>query len=107
MFDLVSDVHCYPQFLLRCDATQIAPTHSDGQTAEISMNSKGLRQKFSTRNRHIHHESGALEDRLSLVQGPFSRLEGRWLFVPVGAVLDWIASSSVDAFVKRMKNVHG
>lgn len=136
MFDLVSDVPRYPQFLPWCDASQILQTHPDGQTAEISMNFKGLRQTFSTRNTHVRHASGLLEDRLSLVKGPFSRLEGQWLYSPVGAVgeglapackvelylsysfgnaaiaalvgpvFDKIASSLVDAFVKRAEEVY-
>ena len=137
MFDLVSDVPRYPQFLPWCDAAQILQRNPDGQTAEISLNFKGLRQKFSTRNTHIRHASGMLEDRLSLVQGPFSRLEGQWLFTPVGAVVDGsaqackvelylsysfgnaamaalvgpvfdkIASNLVDAFVQRAESVYG
>lgn len=134
MFDLVSDVQRYPQFLPWCDAAQILHTHADGQTAEISLSFKGLRQTFSTRNTHIQHESGVLEERLSLVQGPFSRLEGQWLFSPVGGavpaaskvelflsysfgnaamaalvgpVFDKIASNLVDAFVQRAESVYG
>ena len=137
MFDLVSDVPRYPQFLPWCDAAQILQKHADGQTAEIGLNFKGLRQKFSTRNTYIRHDSGLLEDRLSLVQGPFSRLEGQWLYTPVGAsesglaqackvelylsysfgnaamaalvgpVFDKIASSLVDAFVQRAEGVYG
>jgi ribosome-associated toxin RatA of RatAB toxin-antitoxin module len=134
MFDLVSDVPRYPQFLPWCDAAQILQTHPDGQTAEISLNFKGMRQTFSTRNIHIRHENGALEDRLSLVQGPFSKLQGQWLFTPVGGagmdsckvelflsysfgnaamaamvgpVFDKIASNLVDAFVQRAESVYG
>jgi ribosome-associated toxin RatA of RatAB toxin-antitoxin module len=137
MFDLVSDVPRYPQFLPWCDAAQIIEKHADGQTAEIGLNFKGLRQKFSTRNTYVRHDSGAMEDRLSLVQGPFSRLEGQWLYTPVGAttagaaqackvelflsysfgnaamaalvgpVFDKIASSLVDAFVQRAESVYG
>lgn len=137
MFDLVSDVPRYPQFLPWCDAAQVLQTHEDGQTAEISLNFKGLRQKFSTRNTYLRYSSGSLEDRLSLVQGPFSRLEGQWLYSPVGAlgdgaaaackvelylsysfgnaamaalvgpVFDKIASSLVDAFVQRAESVYG
>lgn len=137
MFDLVSDVPRYPQFLPWCDAAQIIQTHADGQTAEIGLNFKGIRQKFSTRNTHLRHASGLLEDHLTLVQGPFSRLEGQWLYTPVGPavngsaqackvelflsysfgnaamatlvgpVFDKIASSLVDAFVQRAESVYG
>jgi ribosome-associated toxin RatA of RatAB toxin-antitoxin module len=97
MFDLVSDVPRYPQFLPWCDAAQVLQFHADGQTAEISLNFKGLRQKFSTRNTYVRHESGALEDRLSLVEGPFSRLEGQWLYTPVGAVATGLEPSEAQA----------
>ena len=71
---------------------------------------------------------------IKLVNGPFSRLEGEWNFLPlgdgtqrackveltlnygfdnatlgklVGPVFDKIAGSMVDAFVKRAKQVYG
>ncbi|NJS35972.1 MAG: type II toxin-antitoxin system RatA family toxin [Brachymonas sp.] len=94
MFDLVSDVPRYPQFLPWCDAAHILQKHADGQTAEISLNFKGLRQKFSTRNTHVRHESGAIEERLSLVQGPFSQLEGQWLFSPLRDIQSGAAPSA-------------
>jgi ribosome-associated toxin RatA of RatAB toxin-antitoxin module len=72
--------------------------------------------------------------RIKLVNGPFSRLDGEWNFVPlgddlqracrveltlnygfdnatlsklVGPVFDKIAGSMVDAFVKRATQVYG
>ncbi len=134
MFDLVSDVASYPKFLPWCDKAKVLQKHADGQTAEISLNFKGLRQSFSTRNTHIRYEDGTLEDRLKLVSGPFSQLDGVWRFSPVGdislssckielelsydfdnaamaalvgPVFDWIASSLVDAFVQRAESVYG
>jgi ribosome-associated toxin RatA of RatAB toxin-antitoxin module len=71
---------------------------------------------------------------MKLVEGPFSRLDGQWKFTPlgnaaqrackvelelhygfdnaalgalVGPVFDKIASSMVEAFVKRAEQVHG
>ncbi len=84
MFDLVSDVASYPQFLPWCDAASVIERHADGQTAQIGLQFMGLRQSFSTRNTHFHHEGGVLEDRLSLRSGPFSRLDGSWRYTPVG-----------------------
>ncbi|MBS7806444.1 type II toxin-antitoxin system RatA family toxin [Variovorax sp. PCZ-1] len=134
MFDLVSDVASYPQFLPWCDQAQVLQKHADGQTAEISLNFKGLKQSFSTRNTHVRYEDGTLEDRLQLVKGPFSQLDGVWRFSPVGdialssckielalsydfdntamaalvgPVFEWIASSLVDAFVQRAESVYG
>jgi ribosome-associated toxin RatA of RatAB toxin-antitoxin module len=134
MFDLVADVASYPQFLPWCDHAGIVQRHADGQTAEISLNFRGLRQSFSTRNTHVQLLGGVMEDRLQLVNGPFSKLDGVWRFSPVGGadlgsckiqlqlsyafdnlamaavvgpVFDWIASSLVDAFVKRAEQVYG
>jgi len=134
MLDLVSDVASYPQFLPWCDRASVVQRHADGQTAEISLNFRGLRQSFTTRNTHVQLLGGVMEDRLQLVSGPFSKLEGVWRFSPVGAadlgsckielhlsydfdnlamaalvgpVFEWIASSLVDAFVKRAEEVYG
>jgi ribosome-associated toxin RatA of RatAB toxin-antitoxin module len=134
MFDLVSDVASYPQFLPWCDRASVVQRHADGQTAEIGLNFRGLRQSFTTRNTHVQLLGGVMEDRLQLVNGPFSKLDGVWRFSPVGGadmgsckielqlsydfdnvamaavvgpVFDWIASSLVDAFVKRAEQVYG
>lgn len=134
MFDLVSDVASYPKFLPWCDKAQVLGKHADGQTAEISLNFKGLQQSFSTSNTYTCLPDGTLEDRLKLVKGPFSQLEGVWRFTPVGdaslssckielelsydfdnaamaaivgPVFDWIASNLVGAFVQRAESVYG
>jgi ribosome-associated toxin RatA of RatAB toxin-antitoxin module len=134
MFDLVSDVASYPRFLPWCDRAQVLQKHEDGQTAEIGLNFKGLRQSFSTRNTHVRYTDGTLEDRLKLVSGPFSQLDGVWRFSPVGdvslssckielelsydfdnaamaalvgPVFNKIAASLVDAFVQRAESVYG
>jgi ribosome-associated toxin RatA of RatAB toxin-antitoxin module len=134
MFDLVTDVASYPAFLPWCDRAAVLQRHGDGQTAEISLNFRGLRQSFTTRNTHVQLLGGVMEDRLQLVRGPFSQLDGVWRFTPVGGadlgsckieldlrydfdnaamaalvgpVFDWIASSLVDAFVKRAEEVYG
>jgi ribosome-associated toxin RatA of RatAB toxin-antitoxin module len=134
MFDLVTDVASYPAFLPWCDRAAVLKRHDDGQTAEISLNFRGLRQSFTTRNTHVQLLGGVMEDRLQLVRGPFSQLDGTWRFTPVGGadlgsckieldlrydfdnaamaalvgpVFDWIASSLVDAFVKRAEEVYG
>ncbi len=134
MFDLVSDVARYSAFLPWCDRAQVLQKYADGQTAEISLNFKGLRQSFSTRNTYARLPDGTLEDRLTLVSGPFSKLDGIWRFTPVGdislssckielelaydfdnaamaalvgPVFDRIAASLVDAFVKRAGQVYG
>lgn len=130
MYELVTDVPSYSEFLPWCDHARIVRDEEDGVTAEVGIAFKGVRRSFTTRN---HHTPGR-EVRLHLVDGPFSTLEGRWQFTPVGApdqhacridlaldyafasrvlsalvgpVFDHIANSLVDAFVKRADIVYG
>ncbi|MEO8249996.1 MAG: type II toxin-antitoxin system RatA family toxin [Burkholderiales bacterium] len=129
MFDLVAEVDHYPEFLPWCDRASVLATHEDGVTAEIGIAFSGIRQTFTTRNTHLPGR----EVKLHLVDGPFSRLDGAWVFTPVGQdqnacrvelslnygfksaalsalvgpVFDKIAASLVDAFVKRAKAVYG
>jgi len=130
MYALVTDVASYPKFLPWCDHARVLEVHDGGMTAEIGIAFSGVRQTFITRNAH----SQARSVDLQLVRGPFSRLEGHWRFVPlgdadqracrvelnldygfdnqalaklVGPVFDRIASSLVDAFVKRAQQVYG
>jgi len=130
MYALVTDVVQYPQFLPWCDHSQVLQTHSDGMTAEVGISLGGVRQTFTTRNVH----TAPTRVDLQLVQGPFSQLDGRWDFLPlgdgsqrackvgltlnygfdsptlgklVGPVFDKIAASLVDAFVKRAQEVYG
>ncbi len=130
MYALVTDVPSYPQFLPWCDHADVLEEHDDGMTAEVGIAIGGVRQAFTTRNRHTVDRAVDLQ----LVNGPFSRLEGHWRFIPlgdgteracrvelklnygfdnatlgrlVGPVFDRIASSLVDAFVKRAQQVYG
>jgi len=130
MYALVTDVASYPQFLPWCDHANVLEEDGAGMTAEIGIAIGGVRQTFTTRNAHI--DARAVD--MTLIKGPFSRLDGHWRFVPlgdgtqracrvelnlnygfdnatlgklVGPVFDRIASSLVDAFVKRAQQVYG
>ena len=130
MYGLVTDVPAYPQFLPWCDHSSILDSDDAGMTAEVGISFNGIRQTFTTRNRHVPDRQVAI----TLVNGPFSRLDGQWDFVPigdgsqracrveltlnygfdnatlgklVGPVFDKIAASMVDAFVKRAEQVYG
>ena len=129
MFDLVTDVHRYPEFLPWCDRATVAPDGT-GMRAEIGIAFAGLHQTFKTHNEHVPGR----EVSMKLIEGPFSRLDGQWKFTPLGAggqrackvelelhygfdnatlsrlvgpVFDKIASSMVEAFVKRAEQIHG
>ena len=130
MFDLVVDVQKYPQFLPWCDQTRVLEREENGMKAEIGIAFAGIHQKFVTRNIHVPGR----EVHVKLVSGPFSNLDGHWIFTSVGAngeracridlelqygfqnlplatlvgpVFDKIASTMVDAFVKRAEQVYG
>jgi ribosome-associated toxin RatA of RatAB toxin-antitoxin module len=130
MYRLVTEVAQYPQFLPWCDRARVVSADESGMMAEIGISFSGIRQTFTTRNEHIPGRQVAIK----LVNGPFSRLDGEWNFVPlgdgtqracrveltlhygfdkaglgrlVGPVFDKIASSLVDAFVKRASQVYG
>ena len=130
MFALVTDVNHYPQFLPWCDHASVSSNEDLTVSAEIGIAFSGIRQTFCTLNTHVEGRKVAMK----LVKGPFSQLEGEWNFTPlgdeaqracrvelsltygfsngglakmVGPVFDKIASSMVDAFVKRAKQVYG
>ena len=79
MYDLVVGVEQYPSFLPWCAQADVVERHDDGMTARLTLAKGGLRHAFTTRNRH----RAGQEVRVALVDGPFSELEGTWLFLPV------------------------
>ena len=130
MFDLVTAVQQYPQFLPWCDHARVLEQDGSSMLAEVGIALSGIRQSFVTRNLH---EPGR-RVQMQLVKGPFSRLDGDWHFHAVGdgsqraarvelllhygfdsvtlskvvgPVFDRIADSMVDAFVKRAEQVYG
>ena len=52
MFDLVTDVGAYPQFLPWCDQASVLDDSELGMTAQVGISLAGLRQSFTTRNSH-------------------------------------------------------
>jgi len=130
MYVLVTDVDQYARFLPWCEHARVVEQHEDGMTAEMGISFGGVRQTFSTRNVHVPDS----QVHMQLLNGPFSKLEGQWNFLPlgdgsqrackveltlnygfdsstlsklVGPVFDKIAASMVDAFVKRAQDVYG
>jgi ribosome-associated toxin RatA of RatAB toxin-antitoxin module len=80
MYDLVTQVQAYPEFLPWCDRAEVLERRPEGMTARLGLAFSGLRRTFTTRNTH---QAGRLVT-VELVDGPFSLLEGRWAFTPVG-----------------------
>jgi len=80
MFRLVQDVPAYPQFLSWCLESRVLEQTAEHQVATLVVRASGLTQSFTTHNRFVPGERLTL----SLVDGPFQRLAGEWLFEQLG-----------------------
>ncbi len=133
MYALVTTLSDYPKFLPWCERAEVLEQREGGVTARLHLSYLGVKQAFTTRNEHVPDESVVL----TLVDGPFSTLNGTWHFVPVPAgegadaracriefdlrysfansaldilispVFDRIANTFVESFVKRAEQVYG
>jgi ribosome-associated toxin RatA of RatAB toxin-antitoxin module len=126
MFDLVDDVARYPEFLPWCGGAEVQESRRDGKTARIDIDYHGVRAHFTTENANVAGESIAIK----LKDGPFRALHGTWKFrklapqackveftlayefktsvleAVVGPVFNHIASTFIDAFVRRAEAVY-
>jgi ribosome-associated toxin RatA of RatAB toxin-antitoxin module len=116
-FALVSDVASYPEFLPWCAGARV----HDKDRATLVLDVKGMRHSLTTENRHEPGRSITMR----LVEGPFRHFLAEWRFTPLGEsaskaefsleyefsnrllagalgpVLERMADSTVDAFVRR------
>ena len=81
MYELVTRVQDYPRFLPWCEKAEVLEEGADAMTARLTLAYAGVRHAFTTRNEHVPGRSVVVR----LVDGPFSRLDGTWQFLPVGA----------------------
>lgn len=126
MFDLVNDIEAYPQFLPWCGGSRILKREDGMVEAELLIAKGGFHKTFATRN---HHDQGG-RMTISLLNGPFSHLEGVWNFMPLredaskitldlefemsgmlanlafGAVFNQICNTMVSSFTTRAKQVY-
>ena len=127
MYDLVCDIDAYPQFLPWCGGSRILKHEGEVIEAELLIAKGGFKKAFSTRNRV---ENGS-KMTISLLNGPFSYMEGAWNFTPLredackisldlefempgklanlafGAVFNQICNTMVSSFTGRAKQVYG
>ncbi len=126
MFALVDRVEDYPGFLPWCGGVTLLHRDAGVTRAAILINYHGIRQSFTTEN--AKQPPGEMQIRL--VEGPFRRLEGSWRFIGlagrgckvelslsyeyssrileklIGPVFNHVASTLVEAFVKRAGQVY-
>lgn len=81
VFDVVADVERYPEFLRWCRSARVLERRDDQLVAELELDARGMRERFTTRNRMIPYD----RIELHLVSGPFRSFEGAWHFRRLGA----------------------
>lgn len=127
MFDLVNDIEAYPEYMSDCVGAQVLRRGDDWLEARLELQKAGVSQSFVTHNRlEPPHRM-----TMSLVDGPFSHLEGCWSFEPindsacrvslelefemrnrllgmaVGKFFESAASHQVDALCARARQMYG
>ncbi|AOM02571.1 type II toxin-antitoxin system RatA family toxin [Cobetia marina] len=127
MFDLVNDFERYPEFLPGCSDAQLLEQDDAHLVGRLTLSKAGMEQSFVTRNDLFAPQ----RIELSLVDGPFKRLEGRWLFTPLsedackvsleldfefsnrllgmafGKLFSQVAGQMVEAFTRRADQLYG
>lgn len=126
MFALVDDIESYPQFLPWCSGSRILNRAGDIVEAELQISKAGFNKTFATRN--TSDGNGKLF--MTLLDGPFSSLDGVWNFMPLredaskisldlefemhgkfaslafGAVFNQICNTMVSSFTDRAKQIY-
>ncbi len=127
MFELVDRVELYPQFLPWCGGTKVLAQTDEHKTARIDIDYHGVHAHFTTDNLNRPPDSIVI----TLKDGPFKHLHGEWRFRAlgqdgckvefglayefatslldkvIGPVFNHIASTFIEAFVRRADAVYG
>jgi coenzyme Q-binding protein COQ10 len=86
MFDLVADVERYPEFVPLCKALKVRqriqePENVEVIVADMTVAYKLVRESFTSR---VTLDRPNLQILVEYLEGPFSHLENRWTFHPLG-----------------------
>lgn len=127
LFELVNDVARYPEFLPWCSSSEVLDVSQTHMRASLAVAKGGVSQRFITRNALVWGQS----IDLTLEEGPFSHLHGRWVFkalgdkackisldltfdyagplvrVTLGPLFNQAANTLMDAFCQRAKQLYG
>ena len=123
MFDVVNDVAVYQYYLPSCSRSEVIESSPELMVARLTLTKAGVSQQFTTRNKLAAPQRIDLQ----LVEGPFTTLNGYWLFSQLGLdgcktemnlkfdfnsrmlnatfgkVFEQVADSLVEAFCDRAK----
>lgn len=86
MFDLVADVERYPDFVPLCRALKVKSRTPKGEGVEVliadmTVAYKLIRETFTSR---VTLDKSKFEILVEYLNGPFSHLQNRWSFRPLG-----------------------
>ena len=86
MFDLVTDMEKYPEFVPLCTSLRVRRRTEKGEgisivIAEMTVAYKFMHQTFVTRDTL---DRPTLTILVEYLEGPFSHLQNRWVFHPTG-----------------------
>jgi len=122
----VNDIEAYPQYMEGCVGAQILQRGDGWLEARLELSKAGVTQSFVTRNQLHSPELMTL----SLVDGPFRKLEGAWRFtsladnackvsfslsfelqnrllgMAVGKLFESVTNKQVDALCARAKQIY-
>ncbi len=126
MFDLVDDIENYQYFVPFCKSSKILSRSENEVTAKLLVAKSGIAKSFTTCNQLDRPNS----IELSLVDGPFSSLNGSWTFTELAIdackieldlqfefsnklatlafakIFNLLVESMVSAFTKRAKEAY-
>jgi coenzyme Q-binding protein COQ10 len=82
MFDLVTDVEAYPQFVPLCTGMRLRQRTRNAEgvealLADMEVGYKAIRERFTSR---VVCDRANLTILVDYVDGPFSRMKNRWVF---------------------------
>ena len=98
MYDLANNVAAYHEFLPWCSGSAVLERDEACAIARIDVSYKGMKSSFTTRNKLNPNQ----QIYLSLVEGPFSALEGKWLFDPLDEVACRVSLAVEFSFSSRL-----
>ena len=100
LFELVNKLEDYPEFMPFCTAGKALEASDDQLIGSITLQKGPLSETFTTKNTLYPYEKMVL----TLVDGPFKRLEGVWTFTEkpdnctlITLELDYAFSSAIVA----------
>ncbi|MGP1952897.1 MAG: SRPBCC family protein [Arsenophonus sp. ET-KM2-MAG3] len=79
MYNLVNDVSSYPQFLDGCVDTRILNHTNNEMIVLVKVIKAGITNTLITHNILQNNKS----IKIQLIKGPFHKLIGNWLFIPL------------------------